>query len=251
MFIKLKSKIDSLNVVGLKDLDSVSLLNRVDSKYVVTLPQLDFIFQCLQSNYSILEIDGIRVFSYENNYFDTPNLLFYKDHHNGYANRLKVRSRKYVEANLSFFEIKKKENIDRTNKYREKIPDILTSLNDVRKQKIQDYTRKEIDEVNLILKNNFKRITLVNKGYSERVTIDTNLTFIDENQEINFGEIAIIEVKQSKSSQKSELTSFLKEHNIREQSISKYIYGILLLMPTIKKNKFIPIIKKINKLNNN
>jgi hypothetical protein len=250
MFLKLKSKIDSLNVVGLKDLDSVSLLNRVDSKYVVTLSQLDFIFQCLQSNYSILEIDGIRVFSYENNYFDTPNLLFYKDHHNGYANRLKVRSRKYVEANLSFFEIKKKENIDRTNKYREKTPEILTSLNDVRKQKIQDFTRKEIDEINLILKNNFKRITLVNKGYSERVTIDTNLTFIDENQEINFGEIAIIEVKQSKSSQKSELTSFLKKHNIREQSISKYIYGILLLMPTIKKNKFIPIIKKINKLNN-
>ena len=64
------------------------------------------------------------------------------------------------------------------------------------------------------LKNNFKRITLVNKGYSERVTIDTNLTFIDENQELNFGEIAIIEVKQSKSSQKSELTSFLKKHKM-------------------------------------
>ena len=215
MFLNLKTNINSLNPVGLNDLDSVSLLNRVDSKYVVTFSQLELVFQCLQSNYSILEIDGIRAFSYENNYFDTPNLLFYSDHHNGYANRLKVRSRKYVEANLSFFEIKKKENINRTNKYREKIPEILTTLNEDRKQKIQDYTRKEIDEVNLILKNNFKRITLVNKEYSERVTIDSNLTFIDDKQELHFGEIAIIEVKQSKSSQKSKLTSFLKENHIR------------------------------------
>jgi hypothetical protein len=249
MFLKLKSKIDSLNSVSLKELDSVSLLNRVDSKYVVTFSQLEFIFQCLQENYSVLEIDGVRAFSYENNYFDTPSLLFYRDHHNGYANRIKVRSRRYVEANMSFFEIKKKENINRTNKYREKIPKILTSLNEVRKQKIQDFTRKEIDEVNLILKNNFRRITLVNKAFTERVTIDTNLTFIDDNQELNFGEIAIIEVKQSKSSIKSELTSFLKKNNIREQSISKYIYGVMLLMPNIKKNKFLPIIKKINTLN--
>lgn len=250
MFEKLKSKINSMNTVGLNELESVSLLNRMDSKYVVTFTQLDFIFQCLQNNYSILEIDSTRAFSYENNYFDTPNLLFYKDHHNGYANRLKVRSRKYVEANLSFFEIKKKENVNRTNKYREKIPEILTSLNDTRKQKVQSQTRKELDDLNLIIKNNFKRITLVDKNFTERVTIDTNLTFIDKIQEINFGGIAIIEVKQSKSNSKSELIKFLKKNNIREQSISKYIYGVMLLMPTIKKNKFLHIIKKINKLNN-
>lgn len=249
MFLKIKSKIDSLQGVGLNELDSVSLLNRVDSKYVVTLEQLDFIFQCLQDNYAVLEIDGVRVFSYENNYFDTPDFLFYRDHHNGYANRLKVRSRKYVEANLSFFEIKKKENINRTNKYREKIPEILTSLNEERIQKIQGFTRKDIEDVNLTLKNNFKRITLVNNEFTERVTIDSNLVFIDNKQELNFGEIAIIEIKQSKSTQKSALTSFLKENHIREQSISKYIYGIMLLMPSIKKNKFLHILKKINKLN--
>jgi hypothetical protein len=107
MFINLKTKIEAIPPVGLSQLDSVSLLNRMDSKYVVTLSQLDFIFECLQSNYSILEINGIKVFTYENNYFDTPDLMFYKDHHNGYMNRLKVRSRRYVESNLCFFEIKK------------------------------------------------------------------------------------------------------------------------------------------------
>ena len=249
MFLNLKSKIDSLTSVGLNELDTVSLLNRIDSKYVVTYSQLDLIFQCLQSNYSILEIDGVRVFTYENNYFDTQDLLFYKDHHNGYSNRLKVRSRRYVESNLCFFEIKKKEKINRTNKYREEIPDFLTTLNDERKQIIQNFTRKSIIEVNLILKNNFNRITLVNKSFTERVTIDCNLSFIDDNKQINFDKVAIIEIKQSKSSQKSELTSFLKVNHFREQSISKYIYGVLLLKPEIKKNNFLPILKKLNNLN--
>jgi hypothetical protein len=250
MFNTLKSKIDSLPSVGLGELDSVSLLNRIDRKYVVKLSQLDFIFECLQSNYSILEINGIKIFTYENNYFDTPDLLFYKDHHNGYSNRLKVRSRRYVEAEMSFFEIKRKQNINRTNKYREKIPDILSTLNEERRQVIQDFTRKDINEINLILKNNFSRVTLVNKNFTERVTIDCNLSFEDEKQVINFNDVAIIEVKQSKSSQNSELTSFLKTHQIREQSISKYIYGILLLHPEIKKNKFLSMIRKINSITN-
>ena len=249
MFLNLKSKIDSLTSVGLYELDSVSLLNRIDSKYVVTYSQLEFIFQCLQSNYSILEIDGVRVFTYENNYFDTPDLLFYKDHHNGYSNRLKVRSRRYVESNLCFFEIKKKEKINRTNKYRESTHDFITSVNPERTQVIQNFTRKSIIEVNLILKNNFNRITLVNKSFTERVTIDCNLSFIDDNKQINFDKVAIIEIKQSKSSQKSELTSFLKVNHFREQSISKYIYGVLLLKPEIKKNNFLPILKKLNNLN--
>jgi hypothetical protein len=250
MFINLKTKIEAIPSVGLSQLDSVSLLNRMDSKYVVTLSQLDFIFECLQSNYSILEINGIKVFTYENNYFDTPDLMFYKDHHNGYMNRLKVRSRRYVESNLCFFEIKKKEKINRTNKYRESTPDFITSVNPERTQVIQNFTRKSVKEVNLILNNNFSRITLVNKNFTERVTIDCNLSFMDGKSVINFNDVAIIEVKQSKSSQSSELTSFLKTHHIREQSISKYIYGVVLLRPEIKKNNFLPILKKINSLNN-
>lgn len=248
MFFKLKSKIDSLKSIGLQELDSVSLLNRVDSKYVVSFLQLEEIFQCLQENYSVLEIDGLRVFSYENNYFDTSDFLFYNDHHNGYVNRIKVRSRKYVESNLCFFEIKKKVKIDRTNKYREQIPEILTYLNDERKQIIQDHTRKKITDLKLILKNNFKRITLVDKDFTERITIDTDLTYTENNKELHFGEFAIIEVKQSKRNNKSALSAYLKEKHIREINISKYIYGVLMMKPTIKNNQFLPLIKVMNKI---
>jgi len=249
MFSNLNSKINSLDSIGLEELDTVSLLNRVDSKYVVPFFQLDFIFQCLKSNYSILEIDGKRVSTYENNYFETPEFLFYKDHHNGYVNRIKVRSRRFVETNRCFFEIKQKMHIERTSKYREEIPEILTSINEERKQKIQEHTRKKISDVNLIFKNNFKRITLVDKFFTERITIDTNLTYIKNEQELYFGDLAIIEIKQSKRNSTSALKAFLKENQIRERKISKYIYGVLMLDPNIKKNQFLPTIKKINKLN--
>ena len=248
MFKKFTNQLSLLNSVSLNELESVSLLNRMDSKYALTGDDLLKIFPCLIENYNVLEIDGVRVFSYENNYFDTPDLQFFRDHHNGYVNRIKVRSRRYVESDLCFFEIKKKEKIARTNKHRESLPYMLSDIDESRKNVIQDYTRKNIGEVTLILKNNFNRATLVNNHFTERVTIDMNLHFIDNQRDVKFGKIAIIEIKQSKNTQSSPLTASLKYHHIRSQGISKYIYGVISLNPSVKKNNFKPIIKTINKL---
>ena len=248
MFKKFTSQLSLLNSVSLNELESVSLLNRIDSKYALRGDDLLKIFPCLIENYNVLEIDGVRVFSYENNYFDTPDLQFFRDHHNGYVNRIKVRSRRYVESDLCFFEIKKKEKIARTNKHRESLPYMLSDIDESRKNVIQDYTRKNIGEVTLVLKNNFNRVTLVNNHFTERVTIDMNLHFIDNQRDVKFGKIAIIEIKQSKNTQSSPLTASLKYHHIRSQGISKYIYGVISLNPSVKKNNFKPIIKTINKL---
>lgn len=248
MFKKFTNQLSLLNSVSLNELESVSLLNRMDSKYALRGDDLLKIFPCLIENYNVLEIDGVRIFSYENNYFDTPDLQFFRDHHNGYVNRIKVRSRRYVESDLCFFEIKKKEKIARTNKHRESLPYMISDIDESRKNVIQDYTRKNIGEVTLILKNNFSRVTLVNNHFTERVTIDMNLHFIDNQNDVKFGKIAIIEIKQSKNTQASPLTASLKYHHIRSQGISKYIYGVISLNPSVKKNNFKPIIKTINKL---
>ncbi|ESU24914.1 hypothetical protein FEDK69T_04680 [Flavobacterium enshiense DK69] len=248
MFKKFTNQLSLLNPVSLAELEAVSLLNRTDSKYTLRSEDLLKIVPCLVEHYNVLEINGTRIFSYENNYFDTPDLQFFKDHHNGYVNRIKVRSRRYVESDMCFFEIKKKEKVDRTNKHREPIPYMISDIDEIRKNLIQEYSRKAIEEVTLILKNNFNRITLVNNQFTERVTIDMNLHFIDDEHDIKFKKIAIIEIKQSKSTHSSPLTTFLKYNNIREQSISKYIYGVITLIPSVKKNNFMPILKKINKL---
>ena len=46
----------------------------------------------------------------------------------------------------------------------------------------------------------------------------------------------------------SPLIQFLKQKNIREQSFSKYVFGIISLMPHVKKNNFLKIIKNINNI---
>lgn len=248
VFQNFVSKLPKLNSVSLSELDSVSLLNRIDSKFILNEDGLEKIFPCLLQNYSILEIDGCNFFTYENNYFDTPDLQFYKDHHNGYLNRIKVRSRKYVESNLCFFEIKKKEKVNRTSKYRTVLPGFIATISDEQKAIIQSFTRKNVPEIELILRNNFNRITLVDSLFTERVTIDLNIHYINKNESFQLDKVAIIEIKQSKTSHSSPLGNFLKENNFREQSISKYIFGIISLMPSIKKNNFLPLIKNVTNL---
>lgn len=244
------SLLTSFKSISINEMESVALCNRVDSKFVITEDDLKLLLPCLEKNYFVLDINGQRIFSYENNYFDTPDLQFYRDHHNGYVNRIKVRSRKYVESDLCFFEIKKKEKVERTNKHRENIPDMIEVIDNERINAIQYYSRRKINELDLILQNNFHRITFVDYNYTERVTIDLDLHFIDENKSVAFGNIVIVEVKHSKNSVTSPLASCLKENHFRKQGMSKYIYGVITLKENVKTNNFKPLLHKLTELRN-
>ena len=240
--------IDSMNTVCLSELDQVALMNRIDNKYVLDAQQVALIIPLMQNHYKVLEIEKNKIFTYENNYFDTPNLQFYYDHHNGYLNRLKVRGRKYKETETSYFEIKRKENIDRTSKIREITTDLISEIDEDRKKKIQSYYRKNIADLKIVLQNKFNRITFTNNNQTERITLDFNIQFSDENHQKTFTNFFVLEIKQSKSNERSMINETLKKNNIREQSFSKYIFGVIVLKEHIRKNNFLPLIKKINTL---
>ena len=242
------SFLNAMKTVSLAELDSVALLNRIDNKYVLSKQQLELILPVIQQNYSVLLIGNDKIFTYENNYFDTKDLQFYYDHHNGYTNRMKVRSRKYVETNTSFFEIKKKENIDRTSKTREKVDQLIAEIDNNKKETIQQLSRKPITDLTLTLNNKFNRITFVNNEQTERMTLDFNIHFSDDLNQKDFSDFYVVEIKQSKSNGRSVVTEILKKNNIREQSFSKYIFGIIALKDNVRMNNFLPLIKKINKL---
>lgn len=234
--------------ISLAELDCVSLQNRIDSKYLLNSAMLDKFMPFILENYRVLEIDGHRIFTYENNYFDTADLLFYHEHHNGYLNRIKVRSRKYIESGSSFFEIKKKEKIERTNKIREKTEGLISVPNQDMIHKISLMSRKALNGIHKVLSNHFNRITFVNNAATERMTLDFNISFADENTEKHLEDIFVLEIKQSKCGAHSSINQIIKNNNIREQGFSKYIFGVMLLKDGIKKNNFLPLIKKINSL---
>ena len=94
--------VSSLLPLSLEELDKVKLLNRVDSKFIFHIRALNDILKEVSEYYHILEIDQKRIFKYESLYFDTPDFLLYRHHHNGKPNRVKVRYRKYLDSGEVF-----------------------------------------------------------------------------------------------------------------------------------------------------
>jgi len=248
----MQSVIEQLNKfesVTLKQLDSVKLQNRMETKYILSKAQLALLLEGIKEEQLVLEIDNTRVFNYKTIYFDTPDFQFYKDHHNGCVNRIKVRSREYVESKLSFYEIKRKLFGTRTDKQRKKIPAIYQEVTLADYNLIQ-YKRLNNKPIEKKLTNHFKRITLTNKKFTERITIDLEIEFDNGKKQTHLSELVVIEVKQGKSDVFSKTIQMLKKLRVHESSFSKYVIGVSLLEENIKHNNFKPILLKLNKIEN-
>ena len=243
----LETVIQKFEPINLEGLNAVSLLQRVDSKYMLPAAMLPDILSDLLEQQYILEIKGQRNFEYLTHYYDTEDFKFYMHHHNGYINRLKVRTRSYVDSSLNFFEIKHKERGTRTNKIRKEIDVLPDFLSEEDYQMIEN-KRYNGEELVLKMSNGFNRITLCNKAYTERITIDTSIRFFNEKQVIKIPYVSVIEVKQGKTDNFSHTVQVLKKHQIRPASFSKYAIGIAMLEQNIKKNKFKPTLLQLNKI---
>lgn len=233
------------DTISLEEMDSVKLMDRTDTKYVLSFKNLESILNALPDHYRVMHIGKTRVFNYRTDYLDTPELEMFSDHHKGKLNRFKVRKRVYMDSNLSFLEVKFKSNTGRVIKDR-----IESDLTDKKAFSgfIREHTPYDPENLNLTLINRFNRFTLVDKQVSERVTIDFNLSFSDEDHKISLGELVIIEVKQGKIDKNSIIHNVLRNQGIRQSPFSKYCLGLALLNPPIKANNFKKTILMINKL---
>jgi hypothetical protein len=247
LFEAVNTILNTFASVSLTELDSVKLLNRVDRKYMMHIDQLPMVLADIKADQFVLEIDNSRVFNYKTNYFDTPDFQFYKDHHNGFINRVKVRSREYIESHLCFYEIKRKLFGTRTDKQRKRVDNILEELNTENYNMVQ-YKRLLNKPLEKKLSNSFSRITLTNKQFTERITIDLNIAFTNDKDVVSIPHIVIVEVKQGKTDIFSNTIQVLKKHRIQPASFSKYTIGVAMLEKEIKHNRFKPQLLKINKL---
>ena len=238
--------INQFSSISLKEMNSVSLMKRTDTKFVINKYQLVIVLESIKNNYKVLEIDANRIMSYSSLYFDTLENKFYNDHHNGKKNRTKIRQRKYVESDLCFLEIKQKNGKGETNKSRIQVNDFEKDLTNISKEFIANTTNKEYNLVPSLW-NGFNRITLVNLASKERVTIDLNLSYNINDVKKEFENLVIIEVKQERFNRKSEIVKSLKSIRQNPYSISKYCIGMISLYNDLKYNLFK---KKLIKINN-
>lgn len=245
---KIITSLNKLGPISLKEMDSVKLLNRTDTKYVVNKNILPVILNDIKDKYFVLEIDKQRLFSYESLYFDTEGLFMFTAHHNGKLNRYKIRKREYIESKLNYLEIKFKNNKGRTIKKRICGDDLSDNLSDRAKGFIAENTPFKPEGLKGQVTTAFKRFTLVNKNLTERITVDLNVSFKNHLKNAKFNNISIIEVKQDKLTNDSLLTEKLRENKIQPGSFSKYCFGTVLTGNNIKTNNFKPKLLQINKI---
>ena len=246
-------KAQLLPPITLQEMSGIKLMNRTDTKFVATEEQLHAFLLAVQGKYFIQEISGKRIASYHTTYFDTDDYQMYNMHHCGRTTREKIRVRTYMDNNDTFFEIKNKNNHGRTKKKRIAIQghDTIRQEYDTIIPFMADYAWYKIEEITPVIENWFNRITLVNFGKSERLTIDFNLKFhhLKSEGRDRLDKVAIIELKRD-GNVPSPALDILRELRIKRSGFSKYCIGSALTNKELKRNNFKERLRMINKIEN-
>lgn len=249
----INDKAKLLPPITLQEMSCIKLMNRTDTKFVATAEQLHSFLLAVQGKYFIQEIDGKRIASYHTTYFDTDDYQMYNMHHCGRITREKIRVRTYLDNNDTFFEIKNKNNHGRTKKKR--IP--IQGHNSVHNELdaiipfMAQYAWYRIEEISPVIENWFNRITLVNYGKTERLTIDFNLKFhhLKSDGRDKLDKVAIIELKRD-GNVPSPALDILRELRIRRSGFSKYCIGSALTNKALRRNNFKERLTMISKIEN-
>lgn len=224
--------------IALEEMQDVLLLDRIDTKYVISQDQLVGYLEALAGHYKILVVNGQLMHPYETLYFDTPGYSLFKMHNKGMQNRYKLRFRKYLNSGQAFFEIKTKTSTHRTVKKRLAVENIVEKLNDPLNKFISDHTSGGFRKYVAVLRVNFDRITLVNKLGNERLTIDTGISYSDNHHGgKNIENMVVIEVKQENKCF-SPFQELLEKNDQPEQFLSKYCLGVDCMKKGSKKSNF-------------
>ena len=238
--------------IKLDEMRSVKLMNRIDTKYVLSEDEtIELLRRAAQEGYHVQIIDNVRACRYLTIYYDTPNREMFCLHHNRKLTRQKLRTRTYVESGTTFFEIKNKNNRGRTKKRRTEIAaSQLCSFtdNESARNLLAEHSLYTAEELSPALTTRFTRITLVNPSLTERSTIDLNLDYEDMRSGCcrRIEGMAIVEIKQD-GNIASQMKLMLRDMHIAPLKVSKYCLGTTLTVDNIKSNRFKEKVQQINK----
>ncbi len=234
--------------ITLAEMSSVKLMNRTDTKFVTTLTMLRKLLAMAQSDYYVQDIDGERNMLYDTTYYDTDTFAMYRQHQCGHTNRQKIRFRTYVSSHLQFMEVKTKNNHGRTKKKRIEVKD-MDLTDECKREFLASHLRFNVDTLIPHMHNYFRRVTLVNKAKTERLTIDTALQFhnVQTNTDRDMGPLVIIELKRD-GLVFSPVLEMLRQLHIHPHGFSKYCMGAALTNQSLPVNRFRQKLRDVEKI---
>lgn len=249
--------LDTFKSINLTELNSTaSFLKRIDRKFLLNSNDFSNVLEELKEKFQVLEIDGKKIFSYDNVYMDTDDYLFYEQHQNKLKTRTKVRTRYYLDSNMAFFEYKQKNNWV-TSKFRYEFPSEEHGFMTRGKKRFFDWVWQSVyggvktPSISPSIKTNYKRITMVSKTGDERLTIDFDIKAINLRKSgskvVDLKNLVIIESKSLKK--ECETCAIMKKHNIKKaSSCSKYSLWIVYSGLTEKFDTFEETMEKIKEI---
>ncbi len=257
MWDQIEEILERMTPITLEQMKDIRLMDRVDSKFVASVGDLPELLEAMVPLFMVQTINHVRIAPYATQYFDTREMNFFLMHQNGKLNRQKIRIRSYVDSELSFLEVKNKNNKGRTRKVRIQVeqPNV-DSINDLDEGKVflNKHSFFDVNSLVPVLDNSFKRITLVNNRKTERITMDISLLFSNTrtSQTKMLDDLVVLELKQD-GWQHSDFREILNRMRIKQVSFSKYCMGMVLTDPAVKYNRFkrkLVTLKKINPIKN-
>lgn len=238
-----------LEPITLEQMSSIRLMNRTDTKFVTSKENLVRLLEMVQGEYYAQCIEGNKIANYLTTYWDTDGHHFYLEHHNGRAPRQKVRVRTYLDSDVTFLEVKTKNNHGRTKKKRIEVSSQELDHNEENEDFLEKLVHRGLNSIHPTVQNQFHRITLVNYGKTERLTIDFDVQFrnFETGKRADVGPLVIIELKRD-GNVYSPILPLLRTLRIKPSGFSKYCIGSCITNKSLKQNIFKPRLVKLGKL---
>ena len=241
--------------ITLDEMRDIRLMNRIDTKFVTTMPVLRQLLMLARDEYYVQQVDDEVVAPYYTLYYDTEDCAMYNRHEAGHLVRQKIRVRSYLHVGLNFLEVKTKNNHGRTKKKRTAAEGFDPRAGVASSFRLHDYDefirthlRYDPERLSPQLENHFDRITLVNKAKTERLTIDTNLQFhnLSTGVDRSMGQLVVIELKRD-GLQPSPILPKLLQLRLFPHGFSKYCIGSALTNSSLRRNRIKPRLHSVEK----
>lgn len=248
---RINELLQHLEPITLEQMSSIRLMNRTDTKFVTSKDNLVRLLEMAQGKYYAQFNNDSRIANYMTTYWDTDNHRFFLEHHNGRVPRQKVRVRTYMDSDLTFLEVKTKNNHGRTKKKRVEVPSQEIEVQGTNGEFVEALVHQGLNEMHPTVRNQFHRITLVNYGKTERLTIDYDVHFhnLETGNNANVGPLVIIELKRD-GNVYSPVLDILRVLRIKPSGFSKYCIGSVMTNRNLKRNIFKEKMVVLSKLAN-
>lgn len=248
---RINELLQHLEPITLEQMSSIRLMNRTDTKFVTSKENLARLLEMAQGKYYAQFNNDSKIANYMTTYWDTDEHRFFLEHHNGRAPRQKVRVRTYMDSQLTFLEVKTKNNHGRTKKKRVEVPSQEIEVQGANGEFVESLVHQGLNEMHPTVRNQFHRITLVNYDKTERLTIDYDVHFhnIETGKDAETGPLVIIELKRD-GNVYSPVLEILRVLRIKPSGFSKYCIGSVMTNKNLKQNIFKAKMVTLSKLAN-